>query len=387
MKKKLAILVFVFCCVFLGTLATLPAFFPGFSSKIADGIRSVAGPEFVAGMEEVSFSIQDSFREISAPFRNNEPEISVEKLPVVHLETVPQVATETPTATSVPTIATVKPIETLEVFNVVTDSPQIGWTQYGSEVKGEPVMAQTLLENDPERPYAAIVVVRMDMSKLDLHMVPGFLEPSSSAEVQKAFPNLGEIPEADLGRLVAAFNGGFKAVNGQFGMMVDGTVLLPPKEGLETIVQYDDGSIKILLWTNDMTLDNIVSLRQNCPPILTNGQISDQVYLDDRRIWGQTIENTSITWRTGLGLSQDGRYLIYAVGNATSVETLAKALQTAGAYNAMQIDINRHYARFVTFKSDDSGKTVAAKLLAQMEDDPTIFLVPRSRDFFYITFK
>jgi hypothetical protein len=132
-------------------------------------------------------------------------------------------------------------------------------------------MAQVLLKNDPDRAYAAIVLVRMEIAKLELHMVPGFLEPSSSAEVQSVFPNLGEIPEADKGRLVVAFSGGFKAVNGQYGMMVDRFVLLPPQPGLGTIIKRDDGSVQIKPWTDELAFDSsIVSFRQNCPPILVN---------------------------------------------------------------------------------------------------------------------
>ena len=134
---------------------------------------------------------------------------------------------------------------------------------------------------------------------------------------------------------------------------------------------------------------DMIAFRQNCPPIIQNGQINPQVSVDNRAVWGDTIGNQEITWRTGLGLSRDGRYLIYAVGNGTTVQTLAQALQDAGAYNAMQLDINRHYAHFVTYQS--SGKPNpplrAVQLLDQMESDPTLYLVAHSRDYFYLTAK
>ena len=71
-------------------------------------------------------------------------------------------------------------------------------------------------------------------------------------------------------------------------------------------------------------------------------------------MWGNTIGNQDITWRTGVGITQDSRYLIYAVGNGTSVGTLAQALLQAGAYNAMQLDINQHYAHFATYQPTGS---------------------------------
>jgi hypothetical protein len=121
--------------------------------------------------------------------------------------------------------------------------------------------------------------------------------------------------------------------------------------------------------------------------ILQNGQLNPEVSVDDRTVWGQTIGNKEVTWRTAVGITQDGRYLIYAVGNGSTVETLAQALQNAGAYNAMQLDINRHYAHFVTYQPTigTNPSLSAVQLLDQMEKDPTIYLVPHSRDYFYLT--
>jgi hypothetical protein len=284
-------------------------------------------------------------------------------------------------------IAPQKDVSTMSV-NAVSALPQIGWQVYGPVVDGNPVMAQSLLTLDPTRPYAGIALVRIDLSKLQLHMMPGFLEPSHSANVQHAFPNLGLMPASDQSRLIAAFNGGFKSINGHYGMMVNGVTLLPPAAGLATIAIYRDGHIQIGAWGQDiLPSSDIVAYRQNCPMILQNGQLNPGVSVDNRIVWGLTIGNKEITWRTGIGITQDGRYLIYAVGNGTTVETLAQALQNAGTYNAMQLDINHHYAHFVTYQP--TGKTnpslSAVQLLSQMENDPTIYLVAHSRDFFYLT--
>jgi hypothetical protein len=133
----------------------------------------------------------------------------------------------------------------------------------------------------------------------------------------------------------------------------------------------------------------MVAFRQNCPPLIENGQINPQVNVENQALWGNTIGNKQVAWRTGLGLTRDGRYLIYAVGNATSVPTLAYALQQAGAYTAMQLDINRPFARFVTYQQTGSATSPlkAVPLLAQMENDPTLYLAPHARDFFYLTIR
>ena len=61
------------------------------------------------------------------------------------------------------------------------------------------------------------------------------------------------------------------------------------------------------------------------------------------------------------------------------------ALLRAGAYNAMQLDINRPFARFVTYRGLGAPNPQAILLLNEMEKDPTLYLVPHTRDFFYLT--
>ena len=107
---------------------------------------------------------------------------------------------------------------------------------------------------------------------------------------------------------------------------------------------------------------------------------------------GYTEKSLDTTWRSGVGISQDGRFLIYAAGNSLTVESLAEALRQAGAYYAMQTDINGFYTRFVTYQPADNPKTagyslMASKLLKEMSGDPALFLHPYDRDFFYLTLK
>ncbi|MCL4530311.1 MAG: phosphodiester glycosidase family protein [Chloroflexi bacterium] len=378
----------------IGVLAIVPAVSPSTGAQVADMIRSAAGPQVTANIESVSFWIQDNINQLAYQADGQKPGITLDKQPVAQ-PTVQSTPVSQPTpqptqTTNQSTVVAQKPVfqrvAPAPSTNVVTADPQIGWQAYGPNVNGQPAMAQALLNLDPTRPYAGVALVRIDLSMLQLHTEPGFLEPSHATNVVNAIPNLGTIPPADMSHLIAAFNGGFKAVNGKYGMVVDGTTLLTPWPGIATVAIYKDGHVQIGTWGQDLFPGdpNMVALRQNCPPILEAGQIDPRVYVDDASLWGNTIGNQSITWRTGLGITQDGRYLIYAVGNATSVSTLAQALQDAGAYNAMQLDINKHYAHFVTYKPSGNHLT-AVQLLDQMENDPTLYLVAHSRDFFYLT--
>jgi hypothetical protein len=252
-------------------------------------------------------------------------------------------------------------------------------------------MARALVMLDPKRSYTSIALVRIDLSKLHLHIMPGFQEPGHPSQISKTIPDLGMVPPADQAHLVAAFNGGFKRVHGHYGMMAAGITIVPPQPGLGTVALYQDGRVQIGAWGIDINLEpDLVAFRQNCPPLIEAGQVNPALYLDNRNAWGYT-NNSDITWRTGLGITQDGRYLIYAVGNGTSVATLAEGLHRAGAYAAMQLDINQYYAHFFTYQASDTSNSpqpfqlTTKRLLDEMTYNPHLYLTPFARDFFYLT--
>jgi hypothetical protein len=198
------------------------------------------------------------------------------------------------------------------------------------------------------------------------------------------------VPPADQGKLVAAFNGGFKTVNGHYGMMVNGVTLVPARLNMGTVAVYGDGHVQIGTWGKDIVPSaDIVAYRQNCPALVDAGQLNPDLAYNNRNEWGYT-GNTDITWRTRLGITQDGRYLIYAVGNGTSAVTMAKALQSAGAYAAVQLDINQFYAHFETYQPANpsiphGAVLVAERLLDKMINETKLYLTPNARDFFYLT--
>ncbi len=359
-------------------VAVVPAIYPAAGAAIADSLRAMVGPQPVAKLESLSFRVHDLLNQN------------------LNHQSAPQISWDA-SASSAPEVVTKQQV-TANSLKVKTDSspvvdsaPQIGWQAYGPEVNGAPVMARALLSLDPKRPYTGVALVRMDLSKLQLHVMPGNVEPARSAQLMRLIPDLGMVPMNDQSALIASFNGGFKTVNGHFGMMVDGLTLVRPIEGAATIALYKDGHVQIGAWGTEITPSaDMLAYRQNCLPLVTAGKIPEDVSFNNPDQWGYT-SNNDITWRTGLGISQDGRYLIYAVGNGSDAKTLALALQAAGAYSAMQLDINQYYAHFETYQANTpsaiSGnfKLVAQRLLDKMINERHIYLFPNPRDFFYLT--
>ncbi|MGC4070098.1 MAG: hypothetical protein QM784_36660 [Polyangiaceae bacterium] len=84
-----------------------------------------------------------------------------------------------------------------------------------------------------------------------------------------------------MGRLAAAFNGGFQATHGEYGMMADGVVYLPPKPYAATVAELADGSVGFGTWPESDTISaEYVGFRQNLTPLLADGK--DNPY---RRTW------------------------------------------------------------------------------------------------------
>jgi hypothetical protein len=393
----------IFLLLLVGLVA-IPVLSPATGAALADDLRAIFGPEFVAQLESASFRIQDTVNRARYQASGGQSQLNWAQDAVTTTLEIKRPTKTAPTPAASTGATQGKPSGTLQPAVTAPTQPDttvltapspanLEWQPYGTLVNGEPIMARSFVKPDPNRPYAQAALVRIDLSQIQLHLMPGTVEPIASKPIP-GFKRPGTIPAADQSPdlLLAAFNGGFKAIHGHYGMMVDGTTLITPTDGLATIVLQNDGTVQIGEWGRDITTaDNLIWYRQNCPLLVDEAQINPHVDDENRKEWGYTVKNLDTTWRSGLGITQDGRFLIYAAGNSLTVRSLAQALQQAGAYYAMQTDINGFYTRFVTYRPADNPKAayplVADKLLNEMSGDPELFLHPYDRDFFYITLK
>jgi hypothetical protein len=260
------------------------------------------------------------------------------------------------------------------------------WLPYLYDRDGHVVATRTFLQPDPERPYAIVAVVAVDLTRARLHFVLGFDEPS----LPDGPTGDGLIAEEhrETGILLAAFNGGFRAANGQFGAMADGLVALPPKSEMATVGIYRSGDVRIGSWGEDIDdTHDLQAWRQNCPLIIQAGEISPRVHNDSIVDWGGSISSEIVTWRSSLGLDREGKTLYYFAGPSMSMPALADAMLAAGVQNGMLLDINNFWVHFTAIQSED-GKLVAEPLLPDdMKDQIDRYLSPSPVDFFYITAK
>lgn len=84
-----------------------------------------------------------------------------------------------------------------------------------------------------------------------------------------------------------------------------------------------------------------------------------------------------------MGLTSNGN-LIYAVGNDLGPESLATALQMAGAINAIQLDINPFWVRFNFFEYNGTNNYKTVTLTKDLKDGSKDYFSGYGKDFFYI---
>jgi hypothetical protein len=367
---------------------------PDLGAKGTAAMRTVIGDRATAKVEGAMLSAQDWFHHLgySLGMGHNDNPLGTE--PVVAQTststtigaastTTTQVAgTDRPPAES--TTTTTEPAFHPSALTPMGSLQNEGqWQPYITDQNQRVVAYRTVLQPDPARGYAHAVVVAIDLVHTRLHFVLGYEEPVSD----HTFDRPGVIPAQDFqpGILLGAFNGGFQAKHGHFGAMADGQLALPARDGLGTLVIYQDGRVALGAWGTDiLPSTDMQSLRQNGPLMVAQGQINPHTSDFDPSAWGYVFGGGVATFRSGVGLSQDGRTLFYVIGPSLTTQSMAAAMHQAGAWNGIQLDINRPWTRFDKAIFSNGKFTFEPAVDGIAKADARLFH-RYLRDFFYIT--
>jgi hypothetical protein len=366
-----------------------------FSAQGADLSRKAIGDENTARIEAIYFRIDDRIAKTryrllggsTDPFGTIEPRLELVAQPkarevVYVLGSTAKLSGVALTADSLGPPAMVLP-KTVPLRDNLEAGEGV-WTTAGLP-RSSPtdlLMAKTFIRPDKSRPYALVGVLLVDSRRVRLNFVGGTGQPAGSRGVRGA----GQVPRDAYPTLLAAWTGGFKGEHGSFGMWAEGREFLPLRSGLASVVAYKDGTIKVGEWGRDFTWDdNITGVRQNAVLLVDKGEVSRRVN-EGNDTWGYVAANSAefITWRSAIGITKDGN-LIVAGGNSLSAATLAQALWAAGAYYAMQLDINSPYVLTGLYTPQPDGSIKSEKFMEAMPDNPARFLKAHERDLQYIT--
>lgn len=212
-----------------------------------------------------------------------------------------------------------------------------------------PAFAQTFIRPDQERPYARVFITLWDPRQVQLRIMPGTREPESATGQRGD----GYIPrdERTSRLVVGGFDGGFQAMHGEFGMMSEGQVYLPPKPWAATVAVFDDGRVGMGSWPSpdwrgeyDETRAiaqipaGMVEMRQNLTSVVEDGRFNPW----ERWWWGAAPEDAAeqtFTYRSGLCVTDEG-FLAFFWGSSLGPESLGAAMIAARCARSMHLDMN-----------------------------------------------
>lgn len=273
---------------------------------------------------------------------------------------------------------------------------------------GPAAFVTSFVRPDRERPDVRVYVTLWDPRQIALHMEAGTVEPIS-ANGERGPGMIPRTPEV-MRHVVAAFNGGFQAQHGEYGMVANGIEYLPPKPYAATVVELRDGSNGFGAWPNSGDVpDDVIALRQNLTALVQNGKFNPW----GRGWWGGTppgwpdqVHST----RSAICLTQGG-FEGYFYSTSISAEDLARGMIAAGCSFGIHLDMNPGHAGFEFYDVAPEGelKPLARKLSPDWEAEGRVpdmagyvfrsrrmiramghMLFPRyiqreARDFFYLT--
>ena len=278
-------------------------------------------------------------------------------------------------------------------------SPKINgegiWATTGAPVAGDgrPLVYKTLFRPSVEFPNTIVYLAVFDMSRLKPRLFIGRTEPGihniSPTESQES-----------LSKIVAITNAMWMQRHARgAGAIFRGAVIYPMVPGMATLVVYQDDSVDVLEWSDEIPLSTVKDARQLSHLILKNGKVVDKVVTNGKiadseiGLGGSLIDPDGTStmdrdyWylanRTAFGIRDDGN-LVFAMGHHVSTKDLARALALAECKRAIHGDANIHNVVCNFYFRDEENKIVKYDKLSPEQLDYTLKRYDKgyTKDFF-----
>ena len=347
---------------------------------LANTLRRIIGAERVTHLEEFSYGMQDRWNRWR--HRNEAPK--------ARWAAPPPEASAQPEQSDASTPPSFHP-KHVGPFSPKWYAPGDGeWVPIPDPRRPDesPLLFKTLVHPDVNRSWADLFVVAVSLDATLLHACAGKGEPKADPGTP-AVTRTGRVAPDDLPLLLAAFNGGFMAEHGHYGMRVDGVNLLKPRPKSCTIIGYTNDSVQIATWdTVDGTESRMRWFRQTPACMYENNVMHVGLRQPETRLWGATLDGDTVIRRSAIGLDESRRVLFVGISNNTTARALAEGMHHAGAVDVAQLDVNWSYPKFLLYRQDEKGDLVAQAPVDGFEFNPGEYVSKSAyRDFFYLTRK
>lgn len=216
-----------------------------------------------------------------------------------------------------------------------------------------PAFMTTFIRSDRSRKATRVYIALWDPRQVELHMMAGTVEPKGATG--EAGPGLIPRTPEVMKRVVAASNAGFQAMHGEFGMMADGVVYLPPKPYGATVAVKRDGSTVFGTWSQDERIpDWMLSYRQNMTVMVEDEKFNPF----GRTWWGGTPPgwaDKTHTVRTGICLTKE-HFVAYFYGSDISPDALAQGMIQARCAYGIALDMNAGHSGLEFYHVDPTDE-------------------------------
>jgi hypothetical protein len=229
------------------------------------------------------------------------------------------------------------------------------------------------------RPSSGLALMSFNQGLVELRLHSGTTDAGTLG--WRYGPSVGG---AELGHLVAAFNGGFRLSTGAGGFEAYGRVGAPLQGGQASIVTYADRTTDIGSWHQEVPAPGkpVASVRQNLTLLIDHSRPASN--LGCLPCWGATLGGVLDPARSALGITSDGR-LIWVGGENLTVSQLVNALLGAHVVRAAELDINPEWvAGYLYGHRGGRGPLAPVPALSVQRGIPGQFLALWSRDFFTV---
>lgn len=359
---------------------------PWLGPMIADGLRAVIGVDAVAKLEDWAYAVEDRFNRF---WRANEAPKAYWEVPAR-----PAASALSETEADGCKVPAFTPRDVAPMHASFTAPGDGTWVPIADERRPDaaPLMYKTLIHPDARRSWSALSVVAVDLRQVRLHMMAGSLEPKTETKEGRGYERAAVIPKEHHAALLAAFNGGFKAEHGHYGIEVEGVTLIAPRIRACWLAMLDDDALVLGDWERLKAREPEARWWRQTPGcMIEDGKLHQGLAVSElNRDWGATLEGDTVIRRSAVAVSKDGKVLYSGIGDHVTARALALGMQHAGAHTVAQLDVNWSYPKFVVYQPRTKGASelVATKLSEGFELDEDEYLRERHpRDFFYLTKK
>jgi hypothetical protein len=216
-----------------------------------------------------------------------------------------------------------------------------------------PALVRSFVRPNVQRQDVLVHVTLWDPRQIALHMEAGTVEPLSATGEHG--PGLVPRTPEVMRHLVAAFNGGFQAEHGEYGMQANGIEYLPPKPYAATVMELRDGSNAFGAWPDSPAVpDDVVAFRQNLTALVQDDRFNPW----GRNWWGGTPPgwpDQIHSARSAICLTKDN-FAGYFYSASISAEDLAAGMLLARCSFGIHLDMNPGHAGFEFYDVAPEGQ-------------------------------